>query len=47
MWSPLGTNRKSYMGVQWQNYVWPWVTVKGQIQGRPNFEGLYPVKKPS
>ena len=33
--------------VQWHYHIWPWVTLKGQIQGHSDLEAFYLVKEQS
>ncbi len=46
MWLLLDTNGKSYMGCPTAPLDLTLVTLKGQIQGHPDFEALYVVKEP-
>ncbi len=42
----LNINRKAYMeSPMTSSHIWPWVTLKGQIQGQSDSEALYLVKE--
>ncbi len=44
----LNINRKAYMEESPMiYYIWPWVTLKCQIQGHSDFEALYFINKQS